>query len=311
MIGAFSALWLAGLLFFPVNLPDRHAIRFVHTHFFAPLEIAVALQLLAAGAIAWRRRALSLAAPASTLGLLAATAAALFLHFNFKAWMPFVNPFVYDAGFAKLDQAFSPIVDSLKHVRGLVASSLPMDVDPLYHQSFVALFFVSLLGHALFDSRARFRRLVMTVNLILLVGGIAYWILPALGPFIYAPGLNALSTDAQRLMLNGLNATIATGRFPAGYFVMPPAAMPSLHIAHAVVLTWFAYRLYRPLAAIYLLVVTWIFIEAVASAFHYLVDLPAGLALAWACHRWAMMLLPAREDHSDRVLARMRVPFAP
>jgi hypothetical protein len=292
VVGSFAAFWLAGLLFFPINLPDWWAVELVQRHFFAPLEIALAVQLAAVGWIARRRDTPSLAAPVLTFGILATTAAALFLHFNFKAWMPFVTPVVYDAAYARIDGAAAPVVQLFKSVRAAIAAAAPIDVDPLYHHAFVVMFFASLLLHALFDAPARFRRFAMTVNLILLAGGVSYWLFPAIGPFIYGPGLNAQSAEAQRTMLLGLNTAVASGVLPDGYFVTPPAAMPSLHIAHSVVLALFAWRLSRPLGIVYVPIVAWMFIEAVASGFHYLIDLPAGVLLAWFCYRCAVRLVP-------------------
>jgi hypothetical protein len=292
VVGSFAVFWLAGLLFFPINLPDRGAFVFAQDHYFAGFEIAVAVQLAGVGWIAWRRRTVSIRAPALTLGLLATTASALFLHFNFKAWMPFVNPEVYDPGFARLDGAVAPVIHFIKVIRAWLAAIAPVDVNPLYHRAFVAMFFVSLFLHSLFDRESQFRRLVMTVNLILLGGGVSYWLFPAIGPFLYAPGLNAIASEAQGAMLAGLRAALATGTLPDGYFGTPPAAMPSLHIAHSVVLALFAWRLSKLLGIVYVPIVAWMFIEAVASGFHYLIDLPAGVLLAWFCYRCAVRLVP-------------------
>ena len=256
------------------------------------------LQLIFVAWLSWRRKMTNARMPLMSVGLLFFTVASVFLHFNFKAWMPFANPIIYDAAFAKTDQSLGPLVDSLRAFRTWVADSAPVSVDSLYHNGFVAMFFVSFIAHSLFDKPWAFRRMVMSVNLVLLVGGIAYWLFPAIGPFLYAPGLNQASTEAQRLMILGLRDALAYGYLPSGYFVNPPAAMPSLHVAHAVLFTTFAWRWSPALGAAYLPLVAWIVVEAVASAFHYVIDLPAGVLLAWICYRIAVRLVPSRSMDS-------------
>ena len=86
-------------------------------------------------------------------------------------------------------------------------------------------------------------------------------------------------------------------RFGSVYFTASLAAMPSLHVAHATVITWsiFQARLWVVLP-LFGFLWFWILIESVASRWHYLVDAPAGLAVAaisiWLAHRLC--------DRSDR-----------
>lgn len=303
VLGAFGALWVVGLLFLPANLPDWDAFVFVQTHYLAPIELAALLQ--AGLVLALRRRRLGhpIASPGLTLTLLAVTACVVFLHFNFKAWMPLVNPLVFDPSFARIDGALSPLVDAMRRLRALATDLSPVSLDPAYHLGFVALFFVSFLLHGLWDRALRFRRLVLTVNLILLAGGLSYWVLPAIGPFTDGPGMNALATEAQRQMILGLHATLSTGAFPQGYFVQPLAAMPSLHVAQTLALAMAAWQLSRATALVYAPFVIWVAIEAVASGFHYVIDLPAGALLALGCHRWSRRLLEGRQDATQPAAA--------
>ena len=64
------------------------------------------------------------------------------------------------------------------------------------------------------------------------------------------------------------------------YFTAPLAAMPSLHLGATFLLAYYAVRARLWIAPIAVIGTSWIAIEAVASRWHYLVDLPIGLAIA-------------------------------
>jgi hypothetical protein len=68
----------------------------------------------------------------------------------------------------------------------------------------------------------------------------------------------------------------------SNYFTGPPAAMPSLHIAGAVIMAHYAMKARLLVAPVMLLLLGWIGIESVVARWHYIVDLPAGIALAAA-----------------------------
>jgi membrane-associated phospholipid phosphatase len=74
------------------------------------------------------------------------------------------------------------------------------------------------------------------------------------------------------------------------------AAMPSLHTGGAFLFLLFAWRHARVLVPVYAPLFAFIAIDAVASRWHYLVDLPAGIALALACAWAAERLNPASAD---------------
>ena len=104
----FAVFWAVCLMWFPISLPDAGAMHFIQTHYFAPLELAVGLQVAAVGWMFWRTRRGTLCAPLVTSGLLAFTVVAVFLHFNFKAWMPLANPVLFDRLYASIDRAIAP-----------------------------------------------------------------------------------------------------------------------------------------------------------------------------------------------------------
>ena len=117
------------------------------------------------------------------------------------------------------------------------------------------------------------------MNLILVIGGVSYWLFPVIGPFIFREGENALATLTQQFMFGAYQQVRHTGIFPAGYFVSPLAAMPSLHIAHSIFFTISVKRVAPYLLFFYVPISAWIVIESVASGWHYFLDLPAGLVV--------------------------------
>lgn len=281
---------LAGL---PLLLPNGPSLGFVERHYFRPLVVAIVAQVALLAVRRDRRRG---GVPARHFGAaLALVAVTIVVHFNLKAWTPLVHSRLFDNELMQVDRVFGDLVPALTALRRGIAAGLErlhVPVDPLYHGVFVTAFFVSFTAHALFDTPSGFRRVVLAACLVLLIGGVGYWVLPAKGPFIFRPGENRLAELTQRAMEARFDAFVATRVPPPGYFTAPLAAMPSLHTAHATLFTVFAYRrirwLFWPLA----LALFWIVIEAVAAGWHYVVDLPVGVALAFGCIRLATLMIP-------------------
>jgi len=285
--GAVLAMGLA--LGLPANLPDRPSLEFVHRHFFSPLLLAFLLQSCLPLALGRRRR---IDDPLLMLKLFPFMVLVVFMHFNLKAWMPLVNPQLHDEFFHRTDQTVWPIVTFLGRVRQVVADSLPVDMDPAYHCLFLGIFFVSVSAHAVLDSSRGQRQLVLGLSLILLVGGLLYWVMPAVGPFLFQESLNAHSHRAQMHMLKMFAQVYDTHRLPQGYFTAPLAAMPSLHVAHALFFTLLAYQRVRGLFYLLLPCLLWFLVESVASGWHYVIDIGFGAGLAVYCLRLTQRLLP-------------------
>ncbi len=291
IISIFSTIWIVGVICgLPINMPDAGSLSFTEKHYFRPLIIAFVFQTVVGlkGGLSLHKRGQA----RQLLMLVPLMVLSVFFHFNFKAWMPFINHNSYDFFYNEIDSNLVAIVENFIKIRYFLTSSIGADFDFLYHGLFVAMFFVSFCVHAILDEIVHLRRLVMSVCLILLVGGLSYWIAPAEGAYLYRVGENLQSSIAQQHMHFLFNQVKATGVLPNGYFVAPPAAMPSLHIAHAFTFLWFAWRRIPWLAWLYLPVTFWLVIESVCSAFHYLVDLPVGGILAAVCIVFATRLLP-------------------
>lgn len=142
-----------------------------------------------------------------------------------------------------------------------------------------------LLVVLFFTGRARFAWLVtVTLGLTLTITIGLCWILPAYGvppyPYRFVEVLDGLRSGQLRT----LDTSVVTGL----------VTFPSLHAANAAVLAWAYAKLGRlgwPLMALNVLMVA----SAVVVGGHYVVDVVAGLAIAFLCVRLATHLQAAIE----------------
>lgn len=302
----FTAVFFGGLLFgLPLNLPDARSLRFVEYHYFAPVLLAFALQL----PVVWFSGRRNQGDPFLLLKLVPFLVLAILLHFNFKAWMPLVNGRSYDEAFQAVDELFWPVVAAFSWLRGAIADILPWNLNRAYHSLFVLMFFVAFSAHALCDRPEKQRQLVLGVCLILLAGGLMYWIAPAVGPFIYREGLNPDSTRSQHYMMYLFHGVVSSGELPPGYFTAPLAAMPSLHVAHALFFTLFAARSLRWLFWAFLPLLLWIVLESVATGWHYLIDLPVGAGLALVVLVLIRRMVPEEKEPEKSSLDLGKAPI--
>jgi hypothetical protein len=303
----FIGLWITGLAVgLPINYPDASNVALLQAHFVGPLAVAASLQLVLTTLLCRLGRPYRQDAdPLLMLKLFPLVVLSVFLYFNFKAWTPLVNPRVYDAQLERIDTFGAPVVAALLGARQAIAALVAMNVDSWYNLLYFAMFFLSLAVHGVLDTPQRQRQLVLGMCLNLLVGGLAYWIAPAEGPFLYREGLNHDAYAAQQTMHVLFQYVQAKYILPPGYFTAALGAMPSLHIAQAVFFTLCAARSARPLLVVYIPVLIWITIEASASGWHYLIDLPAGVLLAWFSYTLATGLI-AMSRSSAAVTTRSR-----
>ncbi|HEX6120900.1 MAG TPA: ELM1/GtrOC1 family putative glycosyltransferase [Dongiaceae bacterium] len=209
----------------------------------------------------------------------------IYIHFNIKMWIPVVNPRLYDQDYFAVDQAASSVIVLFDDLRGLLARILP-GADLWYQAAFFAVFVLSFVSHAL--GRRRFHYHNMTALLLIeSVGPLTYLIAPAVGPFIYQHGQSALATTAQLRMYGVYESARAGGAawmqdHGGQFFADPLAAMPSLHVAASFIIAYYAVKARLWVAPVAVFAFCWIFIESVAARWHYLADLPAGMALAIA-----------------------------
>jgi PAP2 superfamily len=212
-------------------------------------------------------------------------AAIVIIHFNIKLWVHAINPKLWDAQYRAVDEALRPMIDGALAFHNGLASVAP--VDRLYLFAFLAMFGCSMIVHSC-QSFAVFRRVVLASMLVHVIGGLSYLIAPALGPFIQEGGANALEQSRQAYMFAAHQASVAGGSSwlvtqGSTYLATGLAAMPSLHVASSAVFVYFAWRYERRLSWFYWPLFAFIMIEAVATRWHYLLDIAAGLGLTAFC----------------------------
>ena len=272
----------------PFNLPDPSSAAFVGMHYLYPLLGLFAWAVIAiVGQRNQRAWTFLLALPCYVV--------VLYCHFNLKLWVPHINPALWDDLYWQIDRALYPLVDASFALRRWGGLVVPLD-SPAYLFAFIALFYASFCYHALFTPQ-HFRKLFLAALLIQGLGALSYMVMPALGPFLYEPGIETLPTSAQAHLLDVYHANIAGGPTwlkEEGRFNLTAGlgAMPSLHSGSTFLFLLFARRYAPVLLPTYCLLFGYILIAAVANRWHYLIDLPVGLLLAWFCYRLSHRLLP-------------------
>ncbi|MDH7640623.1 phosphatase PAP2 family protein [Sphingomonas oryzagri] len=205
------------------------------------------------------------------------------VHFNLKLWVPFIRTTSYDAFFWQIDEMARPVVDLCMALRVALRPILHY-WKGIYLWSFMVMFYLSFGYHAI-RTPDTFRKLFLSVIFLQGLGAIGYLLLPAVGPFVYEAGTSASITAAQHEMLALRQMSVAAGpqwladngslNLFAGL-----GAMPSLHAGFSYLFLWFAWRHGRPLLPTYIPIFGYIIVTAIASRWHYLIDLPVGIALA-------------------------------
>lgn len=289
----------------PIVSPSENRAAFVGVHYIYPL-IGVALLGITTFLAGKRDVAMSffIALPCYV--------AILFAHFNIKLWIPHINPVMYDDFYWKTDQMVRPIVDACDYIRENIFIFIPYESN-FYMLAFIALFYTSFLYHAI-KTPAHFRTLVVAVLLVQSLGALAYLVAPAIGPFIYEAGVDPTITPGQLGMLEFYRNSVAEGpawiaRHGSTHFTVGLAAMPSLHAAGAFLFFLFAWKHGRILLPLYSIILFFILVTSVASRWHYVIDVPVGIALALLCLWLAeRIVVVTKEEGSDDV--RVAVPAA-
>lgn len=269
----------------PFVLPDERVSPALGVNYGVPFAVAVAgvpaglvVVCIAGGIVRDRLRRAAI-----DIYLLLLFAVVMYGHFHLKMWMPVINPRLFDAAYHATDDHLRFALTIIVGVRDAIVAALPM-ADGLYQAGYLGMYVLSLWGHAFGHRRWHYHNFT-AVLLLEMVGPLTYLIAPAVGPFIYESGRNLDVIPAQQVMYANLQAVQREGvgwlaQHGGGNFTGLPAAMPSLHIAAAWILTYYAVKarlLIWPLSALLLI---WIAIDGVALRWHYVIDMPAGIALA-------------------------------
>lgn len=262
-------------------LPGPGAARLIWSHYLGPLVLALPLSLLV---LLLGTGFITSSLPTRMFRLfrlLVAFFLIVYLHFNFKLWAPLINPSRYDRLFFDLDLRLAAVLEIFQSTNDFFSRFIPAEING-YHELFVAMFFLSFIVHALSRSGLVFEKVVTATGLVLTIGGLSYSLAPAIGPFIYTPSPMPFAAATQLDMLTFFQQFVDSGGaiYQEKYFVSALAAMPSLHIANAIVFCYYAIRHTPLLGVFYIPLCFYLMIEAVAAKWHYLADIPAGVLVA-------------------------------
>ena len=249
------------------------------SNYFIILLAAAAIYLLSYSSRAIKTKQFKpqemLAGSVILLRILLATCAATYIMLLFK-WWSHLGGASYDETYYAIDNQFSGVVTFFMDVSKWLGFS-----DDMYFYLFT-LMFISGYMVVMVLSPAWFCRMLTASIAVMVIGGIAYVIAPAYGPFLYRD--NAFFMDVQAEMRLATDAFRQSKGmdFDALKFEYVLGAMPSLHIAHSVIIALYASALNKRLAIPYGLILIYILIHASVTGFHYLIDIPAGLLVALA-----------------------------
>ncbi|WP_296717525.1 phosphatase PAP2 family protein [Erythrobacter sp.] len=274
---AFSAiaLILSWRFDLPFSFPASDALEFTGMSYAVPLSLIAVLGLFLVLA-KQTMRLVYYGAAGLAYGVI------LITHFNVKMWMSLINPVIWDDFYWQTDQLVRPLVDAAFAVHNGVDTALPAG-EHLYLFAFLAMFAGSIIVHSA-QSFIVFRKVIFTAMLVHVLGALSYLVMPAAGPFLYEQGVNALESARQQHMYSGYQALVAGGRpwiasQGSQFMFAAVAAMPSLHVASSAVFVFYAWNNARWLGVLYLPLFVFIIFEAVATRWHYWIDVVAGLAL--------------------------------
>ncbi len=308
---AFVILSLAVAIGASPIVPDARVNIALGFNIGLPLALAVGCYLITQCILVMlgkgkRSRRVILADLANDMILLALFVTIAYLHFNLKMWIPLINPALYDAEFMAVDEYLRGIVDAFTWISTTLHSTVSDGVR-WYQFGFILMFVIAFCRFSA-TRNEYYPRFVVSISLIMSLGALSYLIAPALGPFIYEDGIDLLATEAQANMHDGYREVRAAG-FPwiesAGseYFTAALAAMPSLHIANASVMTYYMLRSGDYLAPFFVFLWFWILFDSVALRWHYIVDAPAGILLAalviWLTGRLLRGASPERASSAE------------
>jgi hypothetical protein len=226
--------------------------------------------------------------------------------------MSLVNPRLWDDVYWQTDQMVRPLVDMAFGVHHWVERVMPAG-EHLYLFAFLAMFAGSIIVHSM-HALIVFRTVIFAAMLVHVLGALAYLVMPAVGPFLYEQGINGLESARQRHMLGGYQALVDGGRpwvasQGSTFMFAAIAAMPSLHVASSAVFVHYAWKHARWLGVAYLPLFVFIIFEAVATRWHYWVDVVAGLALTGLAIAISTAVFRRIEAHDPaRLVAPIRPP---
>jgi hypothetical protein len=218
---------------------------------------------------------------------------------SFKSIIPFINPFSWDATLADWDRILHGGLDPWTLMHPLVGHPFATTVINFFYQCWVYILYGVLVwqAFALSDRRLRMQFFLTLVVSWALLGSFAATLLSSAGP-VYFGRITGLEDPFQPLM-NYLRAASEVSpvwalelheRLWDAYVADSDqlgkgiSAMPSIHVATAVLFALTTWRVSRRLGALFWLYAAVILVGSVHLAWHYALD--GYVAAAVTCLLW-------------------------
>ncbi len=234
---------------------------------------------------------------------------ALTTYTNLKTRTLLLHPRVFDGALETLDRwlllGASPTQMALELSE---SGTLTGVMDTAYTYAWVPL--AIIFGVVFSQSGGEgFRRLARVISLNYLLGALLYVVLPAVGPAfaereLYEGLRQSRSFLIQNSLINVHNQIVASPREFLVPAFMGIAAFPSLHVSHIYLPLIEAWRRARILLVLFIPAFLLVALSTVYFGWHWLIDIPAGMATIHVCYWLARRMEPAEQRASARREAR-------
>lgn len=205
---------------------------------------------------------------------------------NLKQIIPLVNPRLFDSAFWQMDITFH-----LNHSPTLLFLKIPQSswlwifIDKFYVTFFIKNMIIPWIFIFQTKSAALRHRFIFAICLCWIIGGLSYYLFPAVGPcFFKAELFQGLNIPVAKALQNSLwaeyNSFINNPLVYRAKTFYGVAAMPSLHVAIVALFFIFSLKLNHILSTLILVYTILTLCGSVMLGWHYAIDGYAGVVLA-------------------------------
>lgn len=234
-----------------------------------------------------------------SLRIITAVVITIIFFCNLKQIIPLVNLDLYDPLFWKLDALIHFNVSPT-----LLALKLPKDswlwafMDKFYVTFFLKNIILPWVFILQVKSVTLRNQLITSLCLIWILGGLSYFLFPAIGPCYFKPilfeGINIpIAKNLQKILFIEYSSVINNMRHSTAT-LYGIAAMPSLHIAVSALFTIFSKKLNRMLFILVLIYAILIWIGSIMLGWHYAIDGYVEILVAILAYFIARYLVPQK-----------------
>jgi hypothetical protein len=213
-----------------------------------------------------------------------------------KQAIPLLHPFSWDEWITKVDLVMAggvPLAQRLQSVLG--HPTITVGVDWFYHRVWSVLLLALFAVSAVSPSSALQRRFILSYVLVFfLVGNVFALLLSSAGPPYYSlvvhspvdpysqvfAYLHSVQAHSPLLSVQGQTVLWLAYSERLEVFGIGVSAMPSVHVASAMLITMFGFAQSRLLGVIFSITALGTFVSSVALGWHYPLDGYVGAALA-------------------------------